>query len=240
VLWAEGNNGQVKDVLIENNTVENVYLAQALGVFSRGGSKYTTQCAIVDNLVDNTGYSDDTGTNLALEEKVSDSIIYANEVLGNTDSRVGGASVSKDGRNCIIGNNRLENHGRSLKVRNFGYYEPDGPPKHNLVMENYVPSGSSGFFYEYMDGDLHVSDNLIEVSPVIDDGGNNEPRDGSNNYTFYNNGSSVSSSIAGLPDSVGTSVTYTDADGNTVGSATWDRGSVDPSDPVSVAVSTNV
>jgi hypothetical protein len=236
ILGVKETEGSLHDVVIENNTVRDSYDAQGIGVFGQApAEEFNT--AILNNTVDNSGFSAKYGTNIAFEERADNNIAYANEVVGNSSSNKGGVAATKDGDNNILGNNRVSNCARSLQVQNLDYFEPEGPPRRNLVVRNYVTTGTNGFYYNRLDGDLHVSDNLIEdVGTVVADGGDNT----GSNYTFYNNGSSVSDSGVGLPDSVGSSVSYQDADGNTVGTASWGRGSPDPDDPVSVSVSTNV
>jgi len=236
ILGIKETEGSLHDVIIESNTVRDSYDAQGIGVFGQSpAEEFNT--AILDNTVDNSNFSHTYGTNIAFEERADNNVAYANEVIGYPLSNRGGVAATKDADNNILGNNRVSNCARSLQVQNLDYFEPEGPPRRNLVVQNYVTSGTNGFYYNRLDGDLHVFDNLIEdVGTVIADGGDNT----GSNYTFYSNGSSVSSSSVGLPDSVGTSVSYQDSDGNTVGTASWSRGSPSPDDPVSVSVSTNV
>jgi len=231
-----GSGGLVENLLIRGNQVDDSYDAQAIGCFGQDGG-VARNCAIVDNMIDQRGGVDPSGANIALEEEVENCIVYANTILGDPNASRGGPNITKDGRNCILGNNYVKDCARSIVVKNHSYYEPDGPPRYSLVIKNEVVDGSDGFFYSDLDGDLHVSDNCFtNCNKGITDGGSNT----GTNYTFYNNGPSVSSAKVGIPDNVGTSVTYTDEDGNTIGSGTWSAGSVDPSNPVSVSVSASI
>jgi hypothetical protein len=231
-----GSGGLVENLLITGNRVHDSYDAQGIGVFGQDGG-VARSCAVVNNTVDQTGGVHRSGANIALEEEVENSIVYANTVLGDPSASRGGPNITKDARRCILGNNYVKDCARSIVVKNHSYYEPDGPPRFNLVIENEVVDGADGFYYSDIDGDLHVSDNLFtNCSEGIADGGSNT----GSNYTFYNNGSSVSSSVAGIPETIGSSVSYTDNDGNTVGTGAWAAGSTDPADPVNVAVSTKV
>jgi hypothetical protein len=161
-------------------------------------------------------------------------VAYANRVVGDAAANRGGIAATKDADRNIIGNNRVSQCARSLQVQNLDWYE-EGPPRYNVVVRNHVKTGSKGFYYNRLDGDLHVSDNRFEdVNELVVDGGDNT----GSGYRFYNNGPSVPSSGSGLPRTIGSSVEYTDAEGNVIAVADWERGSLRSDDSVSVSVTT--
>jgi len=236
ILWVRKNSGKLRNVIVENNSVYDTYKAQAIGVFGRENAQ-TRNTAFLANYVNNAGLADKRGTNVAFEELTRNNVAYGNEIVGNRYALRSGIGASKDADNNIIANNRVINCLRGIHVQNFEFYTPSGPPKNNLVIGNDVSAGREGFYYNRLDGDLHVCNNRItNVTEVIAAGGRNT----GSNYTFRNNGGSVSASKAGVPSSIDSSVTYTNDSDTVVGEASWDRGSIDPDDPVSVSVTTRV
>jgi hypothetical protein len=232
IVGIKGGGGELRDLVIENNTIRDSFHAQSIGVFAQDSSEAHSS-AVIGNLVDNTGGSHKYGTNIAFEERANNNVAYANRIVGDPAANRGGIAATKDADRNIIGNNRVSQCDRSLQVQNLDWYEPQGPPRHNLVVRNHVKTGLIGFYYSRLDGNLHVSDNRFEdVDKSVADGGDNTGA----NYTFYNNGPSVPPSACGLPQTVGSSVEYVDNEGSVIGVANWERGSVQTDDPVSVSV----
>jgi hypothetical protein len=121
----------------------------------------------------------------------------------------------------------------------WDYYTPvQGPPQGNLIIKNDIYNAKKGFYYYSISGNIHVSDNRMRAieDNIIHPAGNNTGE----NYVFYNNGPEVPASEVGPPESISDGDTWTDRDGNLLGTANWDRGSASPDDPVSVEVSTFV
>jgi len=234
VMGVKNSGASIHDVIVEKNTVVDSIKDQDIGIFGQTSACYNI--AFLENDVSASSAIERGGTMMALEEKVNDSIMYGNTVSCHTATKAG-MGATKDAENCIVANNYVENANRSLICAVFDFF--DGRQDvcaYNLFTENHVDSGSMGFWYKNLDGAINVSGNRVtNTSPVISDGGGNTTDLGP--YTFENNGSSIS---GGVPSSIGSSASWTDSNGNTLGSASWNRGSVDPSNPVSVSVQTSI
>jgi len=232
IMGVKSSGGSIHDVIVENNTISDTIRHQDIGIFGQTSSAYNV--AFIGNEVNASSNMQSGGTMIAFEEKVKDAVMYGNSI-SCYDQRTAGLGVSKDAENCIVANNYVENAGRSLLCAIWDYY--DGRQDvcaYNLFTENHVDRGFRGFWYKNLDGAINVSGNRVtNTSPVISDGGGNTTDLGP--YTFENNGSSIS---GGVPNSIGSSASWTDSNGNTLGSASWDRGAFDPGNSVSVSVQT--
>jgi len=277
ILGVKEAAGTLHDVIIENNTITDTVEAQAIGVFGQDpGEEYNT--AILGNTVDNTDNTSRNGTNIAFEEDAHDNIAYGNQVVCNPSANRSGIGATKNARHCIIGNNLVRDTRRAYYIANWEYYEPEGPPRFNVVTQNVARNSVSGFYHRALEGDLAVTINrFLDCGNIIEE----EESNGSG-YRISLNGPGVSADGIGLPDDIGDSVSYraasddtappgsndishsvsysdsttavydhqhsnglrdsvsdVDTQGDLIAEATWDRGSPDPDDPVSVSVETN-
>ncbi len=233
ILGVKNSPGTIHDVIIEGNRVKQFDAAIGITVFGVNGVN-VHRVAIIGNTCRNTGGTSN-GSAIAFEEQVHHCLAYANSVeMWGRDS-VNGLVCTKDAHQCILGNNRVRNSRDGLGVMNFDYYQPQGPPKSNLVTHNDVMGCRSGFAYRNLEGDLTVYRNyMMNNKKNINNQGNNT----GDGYSITQNGPDVPRDPTGLPETIGTSVTYNEPDGTQIGTATWSRGTTSPENPVSVDVTT--
>jgi hypothetical protein len=220
------------DMIIENNTVTDVFNAQSIGVFGQNGCDTYNVAILGNTCVQNLKEENNDDTAIAFEEQVRDSIGYGNTIrmLGKDEN---GFTITKDGRGCIVGNNDITNCQFGLGCFNLDFYMPDGPPRHNLFTHNRVENCGSGFHYRNLDGDLSVYYNrMIRNDKVIDMKSNS-----GSGYFISQNGPTVPEVGTGVPDEIGVGVDYS-ANGSVIARARWDRGSPSPYHPVSVNAKT--
>ena len=222
----------IKNVIYENNKITDTDI-QAIGVFAVGSNASGENILMVDNVVNQPPATDEQGANHGFETNISYALAYANEI--NSYRAQAGISITKGGTDCIAYRNKVRGGGRAVWIDD----RKTGPPitRHNLVVGNDNRNANHGVWYGNIDGDLQVSDNYLtgNGNPVTDGGGNT-----GSNYKIFNNGTGVGTADTGLPSSIQNPISITDSNGDTVGAASWDRGSPHPDDPVRVAVSVDL
>ena len=228
VLGVSGGDATMRDVMYDSNTVVDVDRAQHMGFFGHAGSTAKNAALIGNEVSKSTGREKGTGT--ALEEITRNCVVYGNsydDMTGKT-----GPVVTKDGRNNLVAGNRVRNTEHGVGILNFNYYEPDGPPTNNVVTHNDIANCNNGVRLNNLEGGNVVYHNRIR-NCENGIGGNSD--DG---VTVFSNSSGTSRKSVGLPDEIGTGVTYRTPDGRVGAEASWSRGSPHPDDPVRVTVQT--
>jgi len=229
ILIGQKEGSTMHSILVEGNTVVRNVEGQAIGLYGQG-SQYTENVAIIGNDVRRGNDTSGRGTNLALEENVRNSIVYGNTIDGYAGGK-NGISVTKNTKWNIVANNSIDGSTRGLACLNFEFFEPNGPPRFNVFVNNAITNASSGFEYRRLDGDIAVGDNRVtNCERTISDGGHNSGDD----YLFYNNGPDVSR--AEVPDEPETGAVYTAPDDAILGGMNWSRGSFAPDDRVQIDV----
>lgn len=230
VCGVDGGGATMRDVIYDSNTVVDADRAQHLGFFGHAGSTAENAAIIGNDVSKSTG--EQKGAGCALEERTRNCVVYGNsydDMMGKT-----GPIITKDGQNNLIAGNRVRETKQGAAILNFDYYEPNGPPTNNVVTHNDIANCNNGVRLNNLEGGNAVYRNRIRncgngIGGNSDDVG----------AVVLKSSRDVSREDVGIPDEIGTSVTYRTPDGRVGAEASWSRGSPHPDDPVQVAVQTH-
>ena len=232
IVWGADDGAEGRHVLFEGNVIRNYGAAQGIGFFAnkREGSVGSLEnFAAVGNEIRWEGRGRQLGGHgVVAEGNTHRCVLYGNSVEG-PDNPFNGLSVTKVGEENLVVRNYSEVGKSGLSIQNYDFYEPSGPPSHNVFARNLVRDSGAGFFLKKTDTPNAVFENRFENCDI-----GIRLADARTNGYWENNGEYVGE--VGVPAELGDSVRVQANDRSWSGAASWSRGSCDPDDPVRVDV----
>lgn len=236
IVWGADNEAEGRNVLFERNRIRNYGSAQGIGFFANkreGPIGSLERFAAVGNEILWEGSSQQKGGHgIIAEGNTHRCVMYGNYIKG-PENPFNGLTVSKTGRENLVLRNYAEVNKPGLSIQNYDFYEPSGPPSHNIFARNLVRNSRAGFHLWNTDTPNAVFMNRFENCDM-----NIRLTDAQMNGYWNNNGGY--SGTVGVPVKLGASAQVEASDGSWSGAASWSRGSCDPDNPVRVDVDVRV
>jgi hypothetical protein len=233
IVWGADDGAEGRNVLFEGNLIRNYGADQGVGFFANdreGPVGSLENFAAIGNEILWEGRSRQKGGHGVIAEgNTHRCVMYGNRVRG-PDNPFDGLTVSKEGEENLVVRNYAEVKKAGLSIQNYDFYEPNGPPSHNIFARNLVRNSVMGFHLWNTDTPNAVFENRFENC-----GTDLRLTDARTNGYWEDNGDY--SGAVGVPAELDTSVWVVTDDGSWSGAASWSRGSSAPDDPVRVNVS---
>ncbi len=233
IVWGSDDEGEGRHVLFEGNMLRNYGASQGIGFFANereGPVGRLEKFAAVGNEILWEGRGRQLGGHgVVAEGNTHRCVLYGNHVEG-PDNPFNGLSVTKEGEKNLVVRNYSEVGKSGLTIQNYEFYEPSGPPSHNIFARNLVRNSDAGFHLRNTDTPNAVFQNRFE------DCDTDIRLSGSRTSGYWENNGGYAGEV-GVPADLGTSVWVQTNDGSWSGAASWSRGSSAPDDPVRVNVS---